>query len=279
MSVIGQPGRWKRLECNNSRRTTRNVAIEPVEYNSNGTEDSRKPWKKRIPHKQFTMVASTRGTKRDAQSRAHMLYPLDEKRDALQDMSDNPELHGDKVIYVKKDFVLAIDKTPRASVHLLLLPRDQTKYELHPLEAYADPVFRANIQAEIPIAKKIAADRLKKMYKKTASADRDWEAEIRTGFHVLPSMNHLHIHIISTDFCNTEQEWTGRQYLAMGTAFFTSLDELPLPDNDPRQKRDKALLFSGRLKCWRCGKDFGPQTNWPEFKKHLDKEAEVWKKL
>ena len=208
-----------------------------------------------------------------------MLYPDDEKRDALQDVADNPDLHGDKVIYAKKDFVLVTDKTPRASVHLLLLPRDKTKYELHPLEAYGDSVFRAKIQAEIPLARQVAAERLKKMYKKRASADRDWEAEIRTGFHVLPSMNHLHIHIISTDFCNTEQEWTGRQYLAMGTSFFTSLDELPLREDDPRQKRDKSILFHGTLRCWRCGEDFGQQTNWPEFKKHLDVEAEVWKTL
>jgi aprataxin len=93
-------------------------------------------------------------------------------------------------------------------------------------------------------------------------------------------MNHLHIHIISTDFCNsTVKRWTGKEHLAMGTEFFISLDELPIPGDDPRQKRHKALLNSGELVCWRCGSNFGQQTNWATFKQHLDEEVEVWKKL
>jgi aprataxin len=183
------------------------------------------------------------------------------------------------VIYANKNFILVKDQKPRASVHLLLLPRDKSKYELHPLDAYSDPIFRAKVQTKINVAKKIAATHLKKLYEKTASTDRDWEAEIRTGCHVAPSMNHLHIHIISTDFCNsTAKSWAGREYLAMGTEFFTALDQLPLPSNDPRQKRDKRLLDSGELVCWRCGKNFGQQTNWAVFKKQLDEE-EAWKEL
>ena len=220
------------------------------------------------------MVATTRNTQRDAVSRAHSLYPNEEWRDALKDIADHLELHDPIVIYVKKHFVLVEDQKPRASVHLLLLPRKMSKYELHPLTVYLDPTFRAKIQSEIQIAMKVAAKRLKELYEMTASADRDWEAEIRAGFHVAPSMNHLHIHVISTDFCNTTAKaWTGREYLAMGTEFFTSLDELPLPSNDPRQMRNKALLDSGKLVCWRCGENFGQQTNWAVFKEHLDERG------
>jgi hypothetical protein len=32
----------------------------------------------------------------------------------------------------------------------------------------------------------------------------------------------------------------GKEYLAMGTEFFTALDEAPLSRDDPRQQRDKA---------------------------------------
>ena len=128
--------------------------------------------------------------------------------------------------------------------------------------------------------KKIAsANPLKKLDRKIASTNRDWEAEIRTGFHVLQSMNHLHIHIISTNFCSTEKEWTSREHLATGTFFFTSLDKFPLPENDPRQGRDKSVLWSGQLVVWRCGKNFGRQVNSDLFKKHLDEEVEVWKRL
>jgi len=226
------------------------------------------------------MVVSTRKTKRDSASRSHLLYPDEEWRSALQDIADNPALYKPTVHYAKEDFVLVKDQKPRASVHLLLLPRDKSKYELHPLTAYSDPAFRAKVEAEIQAAKKIAAQQLQELYEKTASADRDWKADIRAGFHVAPSMNHLHIHVISTDFCNTTaKQWTGREYLAMGIEFFTSLDELPLSSAEPRQKRDKALLDGGELVCWRCRENFGQQTNWTTFKKHLDEEVEVWKKL
>ena len=86
---------------------------------------------------------STRNIQRDAESRSRLLYPDEEWRSALQDIADNPEFHGSTVQYVKKNFVLVKDQKPRASVHLLLLPRGKSKYELHPLTAYSDlPLLR-----------------------------------------------------------------------------------------------------------------------------------------
>jgi hypothetical protein len=70
----------------------------------------------------------------------------------------------------------------------------------------------------------------------------------------------------------------GKEYLAMGTEFFTALDEAPLSRDDPRQKRDKALMDGDKLMCWRCPRNFGQQTNWAAFRKHLDEVVEVWKK-
>lgn len=63
----------------------------------------------------------------------------------LQDIANNPVLYNSSVIYTKKRFVLVKDRTRQASVRLLLLPRDKSRYELHPLTAYSDPLFRAQV--------------------------------------------------------------------------------------------------------------------------------------
>jgi aprataxin len=90
-------------------------------------------------------------------------------------------------------------------------------------------------------------------YRETASVGRDWDAETRAGFHATPSIANSHIHIILTKFCNnTGQLWTGREYLAIGTEFFTTIHEVPLATDDPRQRGDKALLSCGELVYWRC---------------------------
>ena len=112
------------------------------------------------------------------------------------------------LIYTKKRFVLVKDRTRRASVHLLLLPWDKSRYELHHLTAYSDPLFRAQVQSEINVAKKVVARRLAKLHREAASTSRDWEAEIRTGFHVAPSTSTPLIRIILMDFCNnTSKLW------------------------------------------------------------------------
>jgi hypothetical protein len=62
---------------------------------------------------------------------------------------------------------------------------------------------------------------------------RDWEAEIRAGFHVAPPIATLHIHIISTAFGNNMgQLRTGREHLAVSTGFFAAIHEVPLVTDD-----------------------------------------------
>ena len=58
----------------------------------------------------------------------------------------------------------------------------------------------------------------------------------------------------------------------MGTEFFTAIHEVPLATDDPRRRRDKMLLSSGELVCWRCGRNFGHQTKWVELAEHVDGE-------
>ena len=74
-------------------------------------------------------------------------------------------------------------------------------------------------------------------YGGTASAGRDWDAETRAGFHVASSIATLHIHVISVEFCkNTSQLWTGKEYLAISTEFITTMNEVLLVTDDPRER-------------------------------------------
>src|SRR5579862_2106683 len=53
------------------------------------------------------------------------------------------------VIYHTPKFVVINDRYPKSSVHVLVLPRDPSKFSLHPYDAFGDPVFRAEALAEV----------------------------------------------------------------------------------------------------------------------------------
>ena len=89
----------------------------------------------------------------------------------------------------------------------------------------------------------------------------------RYGFHAVPSMNHLHMHVISQDFDSPclkhKKHWN-----SFTTTFFVPLEELKIAitkgeeiDFSYRQNR-----LHGGLKCHRCGK---VQNNIPQLKQHI----------
>lgn len=105
-----------------------------------------------------------------------------------------------RVITYDEKFVSIHDKYPKSSVHTLLLPRDPTRNLLHPFEALEDPLFLAEVQGYANVLKAFVAGELERLYDGSGQAsERDWMKEVKVGVHSHPSMNHLHIHVISTD--------------------------------------------------------------------------------
>jgi aprataxin len=104
-------------------------------------------------------------------------------------------------------------------------------------------------------------------------AGRDWLKEIRAGVHAHPSMNHLHIHILSREHSSPWMKHK-KHFLSFNTSFFVQMDEFPLEEESARfhpgawPERD--------LKCWRCGKNFGNKM--AALMRHLEDEIEEWKK-
>ncbi|KAK4641027.1 aprataxin-like protein [Podospora bellae-mahoneyi] len=212
-------------------------------------------------------------------------------RGALVQYINNPSSFGSQVLRVTPNTVLIKDSFPKATVHLLLLPRSEKHYLLRPNEAFADPAFLAIVREEAASAAKLAAAELERLLGSFSVSNkprleatdyanrppgRDYLKEIKVGMHAHPSMDHLHVHIISKDMHSPKVKHK-KHYNSFNTEFFIPLVDYPLADDDVR--RDVGFQngnLSKDFKCWRCGKDFG--NKFTQLKKHLEEEFEEWKK-
>jgi aprataxin len=103
------------------------------------------------------------------------------------------------------------------------------------------------------------------------------ESTFKMGFHSVPSMSQLHLHVISTDFCSPALK-TKRHYLSFTTPFFIVFAYLTqdLTAFQDQLKRDGSilidipsseLLLKGKLVCHHCKAEY---PNIPKLKSHLD---------
>lgn len=220
-----------------------------------------------------------------------------DRRDGLLSYIQNPaSLPPSRVIYHNTSFVVVRDLYPKASVHLLLLPRDPTKYLLHPFVALSDPLFLASVRAEAARVQSLAAKELRRLFGPTSASDqayhsamdadpppspsdipagRDWAAELMVGIHAGPSMNHLHIHIISIDR-HSDCLRHRKHYNSFSTPFFVPLADFPLADDDVRRHPGREGYLQRDFVCWRCGREFG--NRFARLKEHLEEEFEAWKR-
>lgn len=199
------------------------------------------------------------------------------------------------VVYHNADFVAIYDMFPKSSLHLLLLPRDQTKMRLHPFDAFEDADFLAQVKFELQKLRTLAAAELRRMYGKESQLDqarqaaldadppphelpvgRDWDKEIMCGVHAVPSMNHLHVHVIAVDRYS-ERLKHRKHYNSFSTPFFVPIEDFPLAKDDVRRHPTREGYLQRDFTCWRCGKGFG--NKFVELKKHLEHEFKQWKKL
>ncbi|KAM7210404.1 HIT-like domain containing protein [Rhypophila decipiens] len=208
----------------------------------------------------------------------------------------NPEGFPKTVIRVTKDTVLIQDQYPKATVHLLLLPRSPKYYDLHPKEAFKDEAFLSMMKKEAASAAKLAAAELSRKISRFSASDkarngameslaseaemplgRDYLSEIRVGTHAHPSMRHLHVHIISRDM-HSDCVKHRKHYNSFNTSFFVTLEDQPLADGDDRLSTSfQNANLEKDFVCWRCGKEFR-KDKFADLKRHLDVEFELWKK-
>ncbi|KAI0540051.1 HIT domain-containing protein [Xylaria digitata] len=201
-----------------------------------------------------------------------------------------------RVIYHNESFVAINDLYPKSSVHTLLLPRSPQN-RLHPFDAFEDAKFLAEVREETARLKHLVAKELQRRYGRFSAQDklresilngdiewedgeplplgRDWEEELLVGVHAHPSMNDLHVHVLSRDMVSQNMR-NRKHYLSFNTPFLIDVADFPLAADDPRRKPGRGGVFERDLQCWRCGKNFGNQFK--KLKAHLDEEFEDWKK-
>lgn len=102
---------------------------------------------------------------------------------------------------------------------------------------------------------------------------RDWLSEIKAGAHTHPSMNHMHIHIMSREMHSPCMKHK-KHYLSFNSSFFVPMEDFPLEKGSVRFHPGDWPSWD--MKCWRCGKDF--KNKFAALKKHLDDEFDEWKK-
>ncbi|KAL1969707.1 hypothetical protein VTN77DRAFT_8260 [Rasamsonia byssochlamydoides] len=217
-------------------------------------------------------------------------------RDALGAYIEKPESYPPStVVYYNDDFVAINDLYPKSSLHLLLLPRDPEKSLMHPFDAFEDTEFLDKVRAEVKKLRALAAGELRRRYGKESAQERarqeamdkdppvdelppgrDWEREIMSGIHAHPSMNHLHIHVLSVDR-HSDRLKHRKHYNSFTTPFFIDLDDFPLAKDDVRRHPGREGYLKRDFICWRCGRNFG--NKFQELKNHLEEEFQEWKRL
>ena len=221
-------------------------------------------------------------------------------RDGLGAYLQSPaSFPASRVIYHDEKWVVVNDLFPKSSIHLLLLPRDPSKQLLHPFDAFQDLDFLKEVQTEVRKLRVLVAKEIHRRYGKFSTQDqkrqnaidtlgedqeeicaklppgRDWSKSIISGIHIGPSMNHLHVHVLSVDR-HSECMRHRKHYNSFSTPFLVDVEDFPLDKRDDRRHPGMAAFLSRDLKCWRCGRNFG--NKFARLKEHLKDEFVEWRK-
>lgn len=157
----------------------------------------------------------------------------------------------EKIVRQSDLWVIIRDQFPKATFHWLILPKKSI------------PQWANLDRTHVPLLQSMqeAAEQL-------VSENKPHSFQI--GYHAVPSMLQLHLHVISTDFCSpclkTKKHWN-----SFTTRFFIpSSDFIKMVQNDTHLKLDRAEyleLLKSDLKCHRCQLGF---KTMPNLKSHLE---------
>ncbi|EIW85063.1 HIT-like protein [Coniophora puteana RWD-64-598 SS2] len=178
-------------------------------------------------------------------------------------------------------YLTIFDAYPKATFHLLVLPRPKdgslTLSELSGL--------RSLLSCQKKDAKKILdelaaqAEKTKELVREEMVQRYGYSWDIWVGFHAVPSMEHIHLHVISSDLCSPKLK-NKKHYNSFHPklGFFLHLEEvLSWFEEEPKyfatKKRLKPSEYEPLLKeslvCWRCDRIL---PNMPTLKNHLQEE-------
>lgn len=163
-------------------------------------------------------------------------------KNSLLGYCKHPESH--ETVWFDQDYVIIKDLYPKAKTHLLLMPRIETEFNL--LNKAHIPMLERMVE----IGNKYKLDGFK------------------MGFHAVPSMRQLHMHIISPDFVSPCLK-VKKHYLSFTTGFFKEPGDIikKLASGVKLDFGSEEVLLKGELRCHHCGVVF---KTMPKLKEHLN---------
>lgn len=154
----------------------------------------------------------------------------------------------DKVVVIK-------DKYPKARYHWLVMPIENIVSILH-LQSSHLHLLTHMLEVGKEIVKKYCDERGKV------------KTRCRYGYHAVPSMSHLHMHVISQDFDSGSLK-TKKHWNSFTTEYFVDAEDIISEiraDGKARNRRRMTELLKNPLRCHIC---LVGLKNMPELKKHI----------
>ncbi|EIW51723.1 DNA 5'-adenosine monophosphate hydrolase [Trametes versicolor FP-101664 SS1] len=171
------------------------------------------------------------------------------------------------------------DKWPKGMYHALVLPRVLPPYTMHDLADLRTVLALPRAQAHaLLLGLKRDALEAKKVIENEMELTHSFAWEIRMGFHALPSVEHLHLHLISSDMIGEAfktKKHMNSFHPKMG--FFLDIDEVLRwfePDIEPSwfamvaalDKKTYAPILKEDMRCPICE---ATHATVPKLRKHL----------
>ncbi|WWD17963.1 hypothetical protein CI109_102408 [Kwoniella shandongensis] len=195
-----------------------------------------------------------------------------------------------KLLLSTPNTIAVFDAYPKSKYHFLVLPRypfppqsePDSNRSIVPLEALDDLkslLLKADRRAKKEVLRAMAdtAREVEEMIRDEMLKTEGFEWKIDVGFHAIPSMKHVHLHVISEDRISPALK-TKKHHNSFrpDLGFFISIMEVQRWIQDDQNTLDRIESLSGAqalldtpLTCFKCDEPF---SNIPKLKQHMEKE-------
>lgn len=195
----------------------------------------------------------------------------------------DPDSLPNSIRFSYSDTTLTLyDAYPKSIFHFLILPRAFKSTKLAETDSLRTLLLGDKKKAkEIISTLKDEAGDLRLEIEKEMVKRYGFKWEIWAGFHAVPSMRYLHLHVVSADLCSVKLKHK-KHYNSFHPklGFFLHLEEVlawfEAGDNYFSSKaklepKEFEKLLKEDLCCWRCGSEM---KTMPSLKAHLQEEWE-----
>jgi len=173
--------------------------------------------------------------------------------DALLDYVKNPQTYANEIIFQDKSLMIIKDKYPKAQHHFLIIPKIIIK-NYSEIDQSHLPLIRNMRKAGIKLIENLNEENV----------------SFRMGFHAVPSLKQLHMHVISEDF-NSEYLKSKKHWNSFTTDFFVTADNFILHLEQKGKIDFDKVIFTGYLniplKHWLSTEIF---PNMPKLKQYIE---------